>query len=389
MDRFLFTLSALMALITGSFSTQAVAQSFVELDSIRYDVSDDGKSAYASGSRPGIRDALIRSEVTISGNNYPVTVISSFFNQDSLRHVSIPASVNLIEAGAFSHCINLSEIVIPPTVDSIGHNVFDSCVNLKKVYLPDNLSSMGNGVFGQCCALESIAIPNSMTTIPPETFSECSGLRNVSIPSSVKTIGVAAFQYCSSLPEVRLPDSLTTIGWHAFRNCTSLTSVEIPDSVTSIGFCVFIECSNLTEVTIGKSVTSIGGHAFDHTGLVSVLIPASVTSIGVDAFAWTPVKDLYCAPTVPPTAESPIVTNEVNVTLHVPVGCKEAYSKATTWKRFRNIVEDPELSGIETVETDSVAPQTIYYDLQGREVKNPDAGIYLRRQGKAVEKVVL
>lgn len=367
MDRLLFTLSALMALITGSFSTQAVAQSFVELDSIRYDVSDDGKSAYASCSRPGIRDALIRSEVTISGNNYPVTVISSFFNQDSLRHVSIPASVNLIEAGAFSHCINLPEIVIPPTVDSIGHNVFDSCVNLKKVYLPDNLSSMGNGVFGQCCALESIAIPNSMTTIPPETFSECSGLRNVSIPSSVKTIGVAAFQYCSSLPEVRLPDSLTTIGWHAFRNCTSLTSVEIPDSVTSIGFCAFIECSNLTEVTIGKSVTSIG----------------------VDAFAWTPVKDLYCAPTVPPTAESPIVTNEVNVTLHVPVGCKEAYSKATTWKRFRNIVEDPELSGIETVETDSVAPQTIYYDLQGREVKNPEAGINLRRQGKVVEKVVL
>ncbi len=45
-----------------------------------------------------------------------------------------------------------------------------------------------------------------------------------------------------------------------------------------------------------------------------------------------------------------------------------------------------EVSGIEEVESADAAPIE-YFNLQGMRVANPEAGVYIRRQGSSVSKV--
>lgn len=45
-------------------------------------------------------------------------------------------------------------------------------------------------------------------------------------------------------------------------------------------------------------------------------------------------------------------------------------------------------SGIEGIEMDAAAPAR-YYDMQGREVQNPESGLYIKRQGSKAVKVLL
>lgn len=47
------------------------------------------------------------------------------------------------------------------------------------------------------------------------------------------------------------------------------------------------------------------------------------------------------------------------------------------------------LSGVDTVTTDNGDSAVEYYNLQGIRVDNPSAGIYIRRHGNTVTKVVI
>ena len=114
--------------------------------------------------------------------------------------------------------------------------------------------------------------------------------------NGVTEIKASAFYGCESLQSVTKPDSVTIIGGSAFYRCDSLQSVTIPDSVTSIGNSVFYGCESLT--------------------------------------------DIYLRPTTPPSLGN--TTSIPNTTtIHVPVGCGDAYKSATNWSYHSSrIVED-------------------------------------------------
>lgn len=78
-----------------------------------------------------------------------------------------------------------------------------------------------------------------------------------------------------------------------------------------------------------------------------------------------------------------------NATLHVPAGAKEAYKADPYWGRFGIIVED--CAGVEEVaDADSYAAASVeYFTLQGVCVENPAAGIYFRKVGNKVSKIVI
>ena len=48
-----------------------------------------------------------------------------------------------------------------------------------------------------------------------------------------------------------------------------------------------------------------------------------------------------------------------------------------------------ETTGIEGVDADAAEGKVQYYNLQGVRVANPENGLYIRRQGSKVEKVLL
>lgn len=123
-------------------------------------------------------------------------------------------------------------------------------------------------------------------------------LTSIYIPNTVKEIkGEMCFLNCPNLASVRLSDGMTKIPQHTFNGCTSLAEITIPESVTEICSNAFVYCENLTKIYVRSS---------------------KAPQIDISSF--------YDKTTQ-------------NATLYVPVGSKEAYSKADYWKNFAHIEE--------------------------------------------------
>lgn len=167
-----------------------------------------------------------------------------------------------------------------------------------------------------------IDIPSTCTKIRPFCFYGMQKLTSVTIPNSVISIGADAFELCEKLNNVSISNSVLTIGHSAFYYCRSLTSITIPDSVITIDGSAFYNCSNLSSVVIGNSVTTINDGAFSNC---------------------TNLTHIYLNPTTPPRLGNAI-TIPTTTTIHVPVGCGDAYKSATNWSSHaERIIEDPEL----------------------------------------------
>ena len=138
----------------------------------------------------------------------------------------------------------------------------------------------------------------------------------------------------NKIKKVVIENGVTSIGVRAFYSYSNLTSITIPNSVTSIGDYAFYNCSSLTSVTIPNSVTSIGGGAFSGCYNLQSITSNKVTppSMGEGVFKCsTGVRDAYDVYSY--------------VTLHIPMGSKDAYSSAREWRYFNKIKEDMEQNG--------------------------------------------
>ncbi len=295
------------------------------------------------------------------------------------------------------------------TVTTIGGNTFTYCSTLHSVTIPNSVTTIEFGAFYNCSDLTSISIPNSVKSIDESAFNGCSGLTSIPIPNSVNYIGESAFNGCSGLTSIFIPNSVNYIGNSAFNGCSGLTEIsvetnnekyssingvlyskdqtilikypesyetsfyEIPNSVTSIGQGAFSKCSGLTSLTIGNSTTSIGDNAFE--GCYSL-------------------QNIYCMPTTPPKYDSYFSNeNYMYTKLYVPIGTLSVYERVDPWRNFWNI-EEYDFSGVDDITIDdySECPVEIY-NLSGNKVgsskENLSPGIYIMRQGRKVEKIMI
>ena len=60
--------------------------------------------------------------------------LDCFAISDSLKEVSLPSTLKIIERGAFWRCISLKTISIPSSVEAIGQFAFFDCWSLTDVY---------------------------------------------------------------------------------------------------------------------------------------------------------------------------------------------------------------------------------------------------------------
>ena len=144
----------------------------------------------------------------------------------------------------------------------------------------------------------------------------------VTLPSQVRKCNIVeiapkAFQFCSKITTVTLPESIVKIGNNAFSGCRQLASVNIPDHVTTIEESAFYN-NSLTTIRIPRSVTTLGEWNFQECNQLTY----------VDVEVEQPLPLTYS-----------FFSNRANATLHVPVGCKDAYQRADYWKEFKRIVE--------------------------------------------------
>ena len=335
----------------SDFTTLRNIQSLEHLDISRVNLSVLPTEAFLECTN--IKSVILPNTLTAIG--------TQAFCLSSLVSISIPASVETIEGGAFFRCTALQTVTFEKgsklkTIKngSIWSGVFESCTSLTTIEIPASVETIGYDAFFGCSSLKTVTFEkgSKLKTVETNVFIYCTSLTSIEIPASVEEIERNAFSGCTSLQTVTFEkgSKLKTIGYFAFINCTSLTTIEIPASVETIRGGAFSDCTSLKTVTFekGSQLLTVYGYyahgAFsDCTALTTVDMSActQVTEIGYRAFYEDSKLQLFKIGTrTPPSCGDNAFwgINSYSV-LKVPAGCVDAYKKAKGWKEFTTISE--------------------------------------------------
>lgn len=319
-------------------------------------------------------DYTYAGKVTIPAvvNGYTVTTIGegAFQFCENVTSFEIPSTVTSIHKQAFAYCSAITSLEIPDVVQEIGDACFYWCESAKTIMLPTGLSSIPAMMATSCHSLESIELPVGITSIPNSAFAYCTSLTDVTIPDGVNLIDASAFQNCEALQSITLPSALKHISNGAFTNCSSLADCVLPEGIEYLGDFIWWNCTSLTEFTLPSTLTHIGTFLLASCSAMTSVYSYMLEPIELGDFGNTQTFTMLPGATTG------------DCTLYVPAGTLEAYRAASGWNVFLNIVE-MENTGVSDI---NVAPavESLYYDLNGRIVPQPERGIYIHNGKKVV-----
>lgn len=256
----------LLILIAFFVSTIGYSQTFTE-NNITYEVTSTTTVKTTGYNSAGGTVVNVPATVTNNSTTYNVTEIGvqSFFSS-SLTSVTIPDSVEIIGASAFSNNNNLTSATIGEGVTSIGTSAFFGA-DLSSIIIPNNVVSIGNQAF------------------------DLNNLTSVTFGTGLTTIGLKAFLN-NNLTNVVLPQSLTTIKGEAFKG-NNLTSVTIPENVTTIENLAFggNPLTTVTSLNQTPPVITIN-QVFANRANIDLIIPTGTATAysGVIAARWQGFK---------------------------------------------------------------------------------------------------
>lgn len=186
----------------------------------------------------------------------------AFKDKKQLRHITLPKSLEEIEAEAFRGCHNLESITIPNKTTRIGESAFRDCVNLKSLTIGNDKIKIGERAFENCAKLEQIQLPAGLTELYGGVFNSCKNLKSIELPSSLTIIGENAFSNCIDLENISIPEAVTKLDDLAFNGCVKLTSIDLPVGLRKIGKSAFKNCCSLSEISIPVTVVNISDAPF-------------------------------------------------------------------------------------------------------------------------------
>lgn len=217
------------------------------------------------------------------------------------------------------------------TIDKDGYiriKVEDGCNNASKLFRGFKFPNLQYVYWGRPVKTSEFIYISSK---PYDT-----SLRNISLESNYLT----TFEFGKNLKEIGYFSSvssskLSTIIWNdclleckIFNSTPNISELKFPNSLQEISG--FSSTGNLKEIFFGTEVKDIHG------------------------FNYSSATDIYINATTPPELSKASFNDKIFIEsrLHVPSGCKSAYSTSDVWSRFWNIIEDLE-SGISDLEVDS------------------------------------
>lgn len=319
--------------------------------------------------------------------NIPSSLIKlgkyGFYNCQTLNfeELTLPAGMETLEAGVFSHCTSLTaKVSLPSTIKHIGSNAF-SVSGISAINLPANLQTLGGGAFFNT-DLKEISIPAGCTFEGTQHFAYCYELQRVHLPEGMTKLPTGLFFYCSKLTDVNIPESVTVVDLQAFGCCYSLGNLRLPKS--------FKKCSEDSFCWM--------------TALEEVYFPASTETIGEQSCQyWQKIKNIYCASPTPPVCEGEVNSQKTpfgdtsshteydtprDIPVYVPIGSAEAYRNAWGWDYFTNFIETDAFptSAVGEIITDEDSGALQVFDLYGRRVETPQRGqIYIKGGKKFIQ----
>lgn len=151
-------------------------------------------------------DEYLGSEVNV--------VIPKTYNDRTIVKINSNAITGVVET-----CI------IPDTVTEISNNSFLGCETLKSITIPASVQVMGGSAFANCTSMESFIMKDKIALkyIPASCCSGNTSLKEAYIGYGVESIYNYAFKNCGSLEQIVIPPTVTTIYNKAFDGCDKLT----------------------------------------------------------------------------------------------------------------------------------------------------------------------
>ena len=256
-----------------------------------------------------------------------------------------------IEAGGFSHCVQLREITLPEGISEIGESAFESCQSLTGIQLPHSITRIGSYAFSRCSNLRGIDLywfsgtlgervfmsdsrltyirwPSSLRTIPKGTFQGCTAIERLDFFFTNVALGDEAFRGCTGLKEVDI-SQFDRVGDYAFSECSGITTVNFSPVTTLDGRGIFYKCSNISWISFGPYLAIIPAYTFygcthigelelpEHlafidgyafygcTGLSELDLPKDVSRIGSMSFAGcSDIRRIISRPKTAPETEN-------------------------------------------------------------------------------------
>lgn len=141
---------------------------------------------------------LILYPAAAAGTSYTIPdgvteIWSSAFAQTKLTAVTFPDGLLYIDEWAFAWT-PLESLELSDSVMEIGQYAFSYCTSLTEVTLPTSLELIEAAAFAGASSLEKVTLPDSLTEVQMAAFAG-TAMKEVTIPDSVSAIGYCAFGY--------------------------------------------------------------------------------------------------------------------------------------------------------------------------------------------------
>ena len=303
---------------------------FFETGTLDYILQVDGTYAVTQGPNIGQAVHVIIPE-TYDGVAVTVVLENAFKYCSKIETISIPNTVKLIGAGAFTGCKALEEVNIreiegekePVYWSADGVLIREDMGTTYLEYFPRNkagdfeipagVDSILTKAFQYAYKLENLTIGTDVTFVAKDAFFYCYELRSITfVEGGTKDLVIeeGAFTSVNKLERMKLPARLTAVSASTLNKCAKLATIDvepgglvygavdgmltnaeldtilycpamrkgnlvIPVGITAIGNGAFASRSELTGVEISNKIVSIGDGAF--SGCESLM---SVTFIG-------------------------------------------------------------------------------------------------------------
>lgn len=221
-------------------------------------------------------------------------VLGGFSNNNNIKYVYVPDSVNTLSSYSFS-ASTLRSITMPRRMSLIDNEAFSACDSLTHVDMPTMLDSMSYFAFENCHKLSSIVIPNGLRVIPYGAFITCNLLANITWGNAVEIIDSVAFAGFA-VKNISLPATVREVKCMAFGSYgdSQLKTVTFNGPVELLESDVFYSNSlqRLTLVNDNPPATTEDG-CLNLTYIDSIIIPCGSTATYAADSYWSQFANKY------------------------------------------------------------------------------------------------
>lgn len=307
-----------------------------------YGYTDDGTG----------KDTLDISEYNVNGVSIGRIKKNAFKDNDTIKTLIIPSSVETIDEGAFANMKKLETIELPfigatPVADTSFNSIDEA----------ENKSVGEERLFGYVFGTEEYTGGLAITQNYDDTNAAATHyipatLKKVIVnnPSADKAYNVPmyAFYGVNLISEVELKGNIGIIGECAFKNALGLTKVNVPASVSKICKEAFMGTVNLKngfsfDDSENANVSFIGESAFNGSAIASIVLPASVTEIGESCFANSKISAITLSANITKIPTGTFANCKYLTSLSIPasvtkirarafMGCDALSSVQTIWE---------------------------------------------------------